>query len=163
MEQEQQQLPEWLRIEDEQNPNVQVPNLLEEFHITLADSESHWLVLDSTNKTDSDNRIYLEFFVYTLGDNNQYAVPNRPAEATHLLLSMAPNANPNTGMKKRIYAHARTDVPLRPIYHMHFTNNYDRQIYVICRVEFMKKLINPVGQQHLDPSTTKLSAVAEAF
>jgi len=73
------QLPEWLRLEEQSNPNLPTPNLLEEFNFVLGESSKTLFVLDSTNKTDADNRLYLEFFVYPLSDANHYTVPNRPA------------------------------------------------------------------------------------
>lgn len=55
------------------------------------------------------------------------------------------------------------DVQKRPLYYLHFRNLYDRMVYIIGRVEMMKQVIKPISKENVDPTASKLSAVAESF
>jgi len=62
-----------------------------------------------------------------------------------------------------MYLLSRMDVPVRPVYYLHFTNFYERAVLIVARVELMKQRITPISKETMDPTTTKLSVIAESF
>jgi hypothetical protein len=107
------------------------------------------LVLDTTNKTDLDKYIYLEFDVYTVGSDNSYGLPNRPAEATYMQIMISKDAQfskQSIVLNRNVYVRTRLEIPIQPLYYLRYFNKYDKNIYVISRIEYMNKLIKPISK-----------------